>query len=64
MPSKAPAKTATEDAKAAKKISKAAAPTDSEKKKRKKIRKETYSSYMYKVRLFLALRDISSHLYL
>ncbi|PPR01514.1 hypothetical protein CVT24_001884 [Panaeolus cyanescens] len=46
--SKAPAK-ATEGAKAAKKTSKAAAPADGEKKKRKKVRKETYSSYIYKV---------------
>ena len=46
--SKAPAKP-TEGAKAAKKTSKAAAPTgDGEKKKRKKVRKETYSSYIYK----------------
>ena len=45
--SKAPAK-ATEGAKAAKKTSKAAAPADGEKKKRKKVRKETYSSYIYK----------------
>lgn len=43
--SKAPAK--TEGAKAAKKTSKAA-PADSEKKKRRKVRKETYSSYIYK----------------
>ena len=46
--SKAPAKSATEGAKAAKKTSKAAAPADGEKKKRKKVRKETYSSYIYK----------------
>ena len=45
--SKAPAK-ASEGAKAAKKTSKAAAPADGEKKKRKKVRKETYSSYIYK----------------
>jgi histone H2B len=43
--SKAPAKT-TEGKKAAKKTSKA--PADGEKKKRKKTRKETYSSYIYK----------------
>lgn len=44
--SKAPAKS-TEGAKAAKKTSK---PTtaDGDKKKRKKVRKETYSSYIYK----------------
>lgn len=45
--SKAPAK-ASEGAKAAKKTSKVAAPADGEKKKRKKVRKETYSSYIYK----------------
>jgi histone H2B len=45
--SKAPAKPA-EGAKAAKKTSKAAAPVEGEKKKRKKMRKETYSSYIYK----------------
>ncbi|KDQ58356.1 hypothetical protein JAAARDRAFT_34157 [Jaapia argillacea MUCL 33604] len=47
--SKAPAKT-TEGSKAAKKTSKAAAPGGEEKtKKRRKVRKETYSSYIYKV---------------
>ena len=48
--SKAPAKT-TEGSKAAKKTSKTAAvPTagDDTKKKRRKVRKETYSSYIYK----------------
>ncbi|KZP28574.1 histone-fold-containing protein [Athelia psychrophila] len=45
--SKAPAKT-TEGKKAAKKTSKPA-PAEGEKKKRKKTRKETYSSYIYKV---------------
>ncbi|KAF7965911.1 hypothetical protein HWV62_35334 [Athelia sp. TMB] len=45
--SKAPAKT-TESKKAAKKTSKPA-PAEGEKKKRKKSRKETYSSYIYKV---------------
>ena len=50
--SKAPAKS-TEGAKAAKKTSKAAAPADGEKKKRKKVRKETYSSYIYKGKLLL-----------
>ena len=49
--SKAPAKS-TDGAKAAKKTSKAAAPADGEKKKRKKVRKETYSSYIYKGELF------------
>jgi hypothetical protein len=46
---KAPAK--TEGTKAAKKTaskSKAAPPADGEKKKRRKARKETYSSYIYK----------------
>ena len=46
--SKAPAKT-TEGAKAAKKTAKKATPAaDGEKKKRRKVRKETYSSYIYK----------------
>ncbi|KAJ7696119.1 histone-fold-containing protein [Mycena metata] len=45
--SKAPAKTT--EKKAGKKTAKAAAPADGEKKKRKKTRKETYSSYIYKV---------------
>ncbi len=44
--SKAPSKTT--EKKAGKKTSKAAAPADGEKKKRKKSRKETYSSYIYK----------------
>ncbi|KAH6906825.1 histone H2B [Coprinopsis sp. MPI-PUGE-AT-0042] len=44
--SKAPAKSA--DSKAAKKTSKPA-PAEGDKKKRKKVRKETYSSYIYKV---------------
>ncbi|EKM77421.1 hypothetical protein AGABI1DRAFT_86696 [Agaricus bisporus var. burnettii JB137-S8] len=47
--SKAPAKSA-EGAKAAKKTSKPVATgADGEKKKRKKVRRETYSSYIYKV---------------
>ncbi|KAJ2934171.1 hypothetical protein H1R20_g2883, partial [Candolleomyces eurysporus] len=46
--SKAPAK-APEGAKAAKKTSKPTTGADGEKKKRKKVRKETYSSYIYKV---------------
>ena len=54
--SKAPAK-ATEGAKAAKKTSKAAAPADGEKKKRKKVRKETYSSYIYKGMYKLSLHS-------
>lgn len=45
--SKAPAKS-TEGAKAAKKTSKPATTGDGDKKKRKKLRKETYSSYIYK----------------
>ena len=48
--SKAPAKS-TEGVKATKKT-KDHAPADGEKKKRKKVRKETYSSYIYKGRLF------------
>lgn len=44
--SKAPAKTTAD--KAAKKTSKKTAPADGEKKKRKRLRKETYSSYIYK----------------
>lgn len=46
--SKAPAKSA-EASKSAKKTAKAAPAADGEKKKRKKVRKETYSSYIYKV---------------
>ena len=38
----------TEGAKAAKKTKENVAPADGEKKKRKKVRKETYSSYIYK----------------
>ncbi|KAJ7204699.1 histone-fold-containing protein [Mycena pura] len=45
--SKAPSKTT--EKKAGKKTAKAAAPADGEKKKRKKLRKETYASYIYKV---------------
>ncbi|KAF7344481.1 Histone H2B [Mycena sanguinolenta] len=45
--SKAPSKTT--EKKAGKKTAKASAPADGEKKKRKKSRKETYSSYIYKV---------------
>ncbi|KAG8804629.1 histone H2B [Serendipita sp. 399] len=45
---KAPAKS-TEGKKAAKKTAKKAAPADGDKKKRKRSRKETYSSYIYKV---------------
>ena len=48
--SKAPAKS-TEGAKATKKT-KDNAPADGEKKKRKKVRKETYSSYIYKGKFF------------
>jgi len=44
--SKAPAKS-SEASKAAKKTSKAAV-SEGDKKKRKKVRKETYSSYIYK----------------
>ncbi|KAG8756272.1 histone H2B [Serendipita sp. 396] len=45
---KAPAKS-TEGKKAAKKTAKKPAPADGDKKKRKRSRKETYSSYIYKV---------------
>lgn len=44
--SKAPAKTTAD--KAAKKTAKKTAPADGEKKKKRKVRKETYSSYIYK----------------
>ena len=54
--SKAPAKSA-EGTKAAKKTAKAAAPVEGEKKKRKKMRKETYSSYIYK-----GMRQVWSHM--
>jgi histone H2B len=47
--SKAPAKTTSEGSKAAKKTkASASAGADTEKKKRRKVRKETYSSYIYK----------------
>ncbi|KAH8113918.1 histone H2B [Phellopilus nigrolimitatus] len=45
--SKAPAKTVAD--KTSKKTAKKTAPADGEKKKRRKVRKETYSSYIYKV---------------
>ena len=48
--SKAPAKS-TEGVKATKKT-REAAPADGEKKKRRKVRKETYSSYIYKGKFF------------
>lgn len=44
--SKVPAKTTAD--KAAKKTAKKTAPADGEKKKKRKVRKETYSSYIYK----------------
>ncbi|KAJ7037953.1 histone-fold-containing protein [Mycena alexandri] len=47
--SKAPATASKAPKRRAKKTAKAAAPADGEKKKRKKTRKETYSSYIYKV---------------
>ncbi|KAI0045007.1 histone-fold-containing protein [Auriscalpium vulgare] len=48
--SKAPAKTTSDGSKAAKKTStKAAGEGGEDKKKRRKVRKETYSSYIYKV---------------
>ncbi|KAA1472463.1 histone-fold-containing protein [Dentipellis sp. KUC8613] len=46
--SKAPAKTTSEGSKAAKKTAKTGGEGD-DKKKRRKVRKETYSSYIYKV---------------
>ena len=48
--SKAPAKTISD--KAAKKTAKKTAPSDGDKKKKRKVRKETYSSYIYKGPLF------------
>jgi len=47
--SKAPTKTTAEGKKTAKKTAGAAATGDETKKKRRKTRKETYSSYIYKV---------------
>ena len=52
--SKAPAKTTTGD-KAAKKTAKKTAPADGDKKKKRKVRKETYSSYIYKGQHFLLI---------
>jgi len=49
--SKAPAKS-TEATKGTKKTKENVAPVDGEKKKRKKVRKETYSSYIYKGKFF------------
>ena len=61
--SKAPAKT-TPSEKAAKKTSKKTAPSDGEKKKKRKVRKETYSSYIYKGELtFLSLSIIHFNLF-
>jgi histone H2B len=58
--SKAPAKS-TEGVKATKKT-KDNAPVDGEKKKRKKVRKETYSSYIYKGKSFnIAMLDDVSY---
>ena len=58
-----PAKS-TEGAKAAKKSSKAAVPADSEKKKQKKVWKETYSSYIYKgMWLGYLLHDLTNSLF-
>jgi histone H2B len=48
--SKAPAKSTAE--KGGKKTKDSAPPADGEKKKRKKVRKETYSSYIYKGEFF------------
>ena len=61
--SKAPAKS-SEGAKAAKKTSAkpAAAEASGEKKKRRKVRKETYSSYIYKGKLIpLICRHFKTH---
>jgi histone H2B len=58
--SKAPAKS-TEGTKAAKKTSKPA-PADGEKKKRKKVRKETYSSYIYKGKFMQYTRVVAVEL--
>lgn len=59
--SKAPAKT-TEGSKAAKKTSKtAAAPGEEGKKKRRKVRKETYSSYIYKGTWWLQLGSFDAN---
>lgn len=57
--SKAPAKTTSEGgAKAAKKTAKASGgAADGEKKKRRKGRKETYSSYIYKGEWFVRVSD-------
>ncbi|KAF9521113.1 hypothetical protein BS47DRAFT_1335214 [Hydnum rufescens UP504] len=46
---KAPASKTTDSAKKSVGVKKSAAPADGDKKKRKKARKETYSSYIYKV---------------
>ena len=51
--SKAPAKTTAD--KAAKKTAKKTAPADGDKKKKRKVRKETYSSYIYKGEFFVVL---------
>ena len=51
--SKAPAKTTAD--KAAKKTAKKTAPADGDKKKKRKVRKETYSSYIYKGERFVIL---------
>ncbi|KDQ58379.1 hypothetical protein JAAARDRAFT_154819 [Jaapia argillacea MUCL 33604] len=47
--SKAPAKTTSEGSKAAKKTASKSADGEEKSKKRRKVRKETYSSYIYKV---------------
>lgn len=57
--SKAPAKT-SEAAKAAKKSTKPAASGEDGKKKRRKTRKETYSSYIYKGELCIGSRLLHS----
>ncbi|KAG6900860.1 hypothetical protein C0993_009978 [Termitomyces sp. T159_Od127] len=57
--SKAPAK--TEGAKKTASKSKSAAPADGEKKKRRKIRKETYSSYIYKGTALVLFHSVTAH---
>lgn len=57
--SKAPAK--TEGSKAAKKTSKPASSGDGEKKKRRKTRKETYSSYIYKGSLMFSHMGVATN---
>lgn len=55
--SKAPSKTTAD--KAAKKTAKKTAPADGDKKRKRKVRKETYSSYIYKGMLDVASNSLS-----